>query len=487
MAAMRLKSLIRNRWVLPFLSVSLLIIIGALVGFVRNPSPYLEGSFYGEDARWIDQILNHGLLYAIFWGRPDYPVAIPVLLDWLAVITNKIAFGDNMGPLPKLVAISAYLFYSFCCYTAYWIVTRFNTRGAGLCVWGLLLLLPASDLNLTFGHNLQWQFLIPLLTVYFLFLSDSYPKFKILCYFAAGLTFLSFPPSIAIGFLFLVFRTGVPVSFNGGGFIKDIMSRLRRLDLADWALFLMALDILLHIVTRGGFTTGADRLGPFEPEHAVEYLFYRVFAYPFTMVYVDHFNDFWTLAFMAIFAGVALIWGTLQARATGRLKPWIFLLAAFLVYWILFAISRRGFSHVVNYHQVWIQHYYFGLNFFAVMLLGIGLYPNAAKPKRWSFVGGILLAVLCLSMASQWRVIFQVENRRGQPVWEGQEWHKNIAAVRSEICKSDCDISQLDQKRRRIQTYPLDENKTWGITLSWQQLDATYLKSGYSFETGTKK
>ena len=477
---MRLNSIARARWLGPALFALLLVVAGALVGFARNPAPFFENGFYGEDARWIDQILNHGLLYAVVWGRPDYPVAIPVLLDWLAVVADKLVFGDNMGPLPKLVAISAYLFYAFCCYAAYWIVAMFRGRRAGLCAWLLLLLLPASDLNLTFGHNLQWQFLIPLLTVYFLLLGCRYPGFKFACYLAAGVTFISFPPAIAIGLFFLLWKMYLPWRETGRTLPKAIAAYIKRLDLADWALALMAFDALLQIVTRGGFTTGSDRLGPFEPAHSVEYLLYRVFAYPFTMRYIDGFNDFWTLLFVAVFAGGALVWGSRQAGRAGQSRPWLFLLAAFAIYWVLFGISRRGFSHVVDYHQVWIQHYYFGLNFFAVMVMVIGLWPGTAPRSSQRILSGALLTILCLSMASQWRIIFQIDNRRGLPSWEGNEWHAKIAEARREICKADCSDASLARESRRILTYPIDENKTWGITLNWQQLNASYLHSGYA-------
>ena len=451
-----------------------LLFAGALVCFTRNPAAFMHPAFFAEDGTWVDIAINKGSWYAVQFGRWDFPGFLQVGLTVAAYQTSKLFYGYDLSELPRFIAVYSYAFYAFCAYCGYFIGSHYINRKAGTLIWALILLLPLSDPNITLGRNLQWQFVMPFVTIFGLLAPSYYPRLKAAFYGAALITFLSFPPCIVIGLIYIVFNAigGFSIVRHKEASPQTLVlgATIRSLKTAEWLLLFAIGLCIYYITTREAFSTNSDREGAFVIANAVEFIFYRVIMYPFTVRWTSDLSNGWVIGFTVLFLGSALLMGTRTAKREQQLRFWLFLLASFVSYWVLLCMSRHGLSRIFTYQEKGIQHYFLGLNMFAVAVLVYGLWPWARMLREERIYGAGLLAVLACLLVCQSNVIFQIDHRaEGLPEFTGRDWRAEVTKARNIICAENCDRPEIAAQSYIVPTYP----KEGGISLPWRYLNAT--------------
>ena len=145
--------------------VFLVILLGIIFQALRNPSQLFAPTLYGEDAVWISWISIHGFGWTLINGREEYPVFLPVILNWIGWIINKLTFSKNVSYLPHFTALVSFSFFSFACwFSANTLFKKTKCIASSITCWLLLISFPLGEVNSTLGHNLQWAHFAPFLS-----------------------------------------------------------------------------------------------------------------------------------------------------------------------------------------------------------------------------------------------------------------------------------------------------------------------------------
>lgn len=152
-----------------------LVLMTAILLFLRNPVPFVREDLWGEDGRdYIAGVINHGFWQTLYLNfvQKGYLQFFKVFIAALGLGINQIFFNGEILFLPRIIAAMSYLIYAciFCLP-----ILLFNSKIevkylVAIAISTCLVDLGPMDNFLVFGRILNVGFL----SIYFCFLLVGY-------------------------------------------------------------------------------------------------------------------------------------------------------------------------------------------------------------------------------------------------------------------------------------------------------------------------
>lgn len=137
-----------------------IVVLAAIMGFLRNPDPLFNPALYGEDATWVARVLAGDLQGSYLNARPDYLVVGQIALLHMAVALNTIFFGLDVANLPRMIAVVSYVFVGGVAALGYAAFRRWLPSGpCAALVVGIVLLPLGNTSNEVLGRILNLGYL----------------------------------------------------------------------------------------------------------------------------------------------------------------------------------------------------------------------------------------------------------------------------------------------------------------------------------------
>jgi len=337
------------------------------IQILRNPFQISEPALFAEDTIWIEMILNNGLVFALLNGRLEYPIYLPVILDWLGFLLNSLFFGENINNLPRFTALFSYLFLASNSLLGFLVVLKLSRSvfAASMCAV-FVLTIPLSEVATTIGHNLQWGHVVPFTSGMLFILRRSF-KHTLIHDLIQVILILTLPVCLLNLVLYLAcysvnFRyeaQEVRFSFND----EVIDPRSRNILLFLFVGFSVFFMLKLNI--------GSNKSGSTDPidfANAIEFLIFRPFLFLFFCHILQKFNDITTLIVFFNIYLLPLLWAKSYKKPT---TDHVFIVLCFFAYLLTFAIMRGGISKIFHYLDTYLHFYYFGLSMYTTVFLSL--------------------------------------------------------------------------------------------------------------------
>lgn len=370
------------------LGFALLVLVGAIVLFLRNPDPILHPALFAEDATWVGPLLQGDAWAAYFYSRRDYLVLGQTMMLDLAVSLNLAVTGGTIAFLPQTLALFSYGFWSFYAALTFVALRPFLTRGWRLLAVALFLLLPLGAFaNEVLGRiaNLGYLFLPLSLTLVLLRESAANRGWSLLA--TCGLIVCLFTNPLCA----MVIAGHLAVRFA-----RRVGWHLRSGYVGDAALALALAIFAVTFVVRGGESTGSVPPGAvFSPESLVETLGARSLLYPFVFGVYGSLSDSIVLAIVVVLL-VLVLWALYVSNAAQRLLG--LALGACVVGTTLIVVAARPWltDFMEGYGPTFPDRYFIAQNVFAVLLL---MWTLSRLPRIARYTGGaILVAFVAFGM-----------------------------------------------------------------------------------------
>lgn len=392
------KSQSQNRfggvWLQPFLVFFL-----AMIAFIaRSPEPLANPLLYAEDGSWTGIGLTEGWLHALLHARPDYLVALNVLLLWLAVQLGWLFSGDPLTALPVYIAIVSFAFLAGTVALLFITLKRACGPWAGIAgaIWLTLMPLGYTQ-NEIFGRILQLGFYVPLLTVALLFWRDEIEKRS---------------ARLGIDALIVLCAATNPVVFlivGAYGIVdwwreKRLWSSVRRLASLAVPMIILAAYIAPRLEGHGGIVGASDNSNWIEAAVA------RTVLYPILFTVYEYLNDLTSILLL-----IPLIMGVATAAIIAKrpARNLIVLTTIGLLIYILATLGNRpGLTGNLSAYSfaMPVDRYFMGINALAILLFtATGAELFVRRKLRPLLYGGS--AVLIASYATHANILFEAEPR----------------------------------------------------------------------------
>lgn len=117
------KWLLRHEALASILVAMLLVIVGALVFYLRYPFAFEAANFYAEDGKiFMKNLIEFGPVVGLFQLFNGYLIVGQYMVGVAALVVNEL-LGSGFVTLPKAMAVASYLFFGFVCVLP-WILFR---------------------------------------------------------------------------------------------------------------------------------------------------------------------------------------------------------------------------------------------------------------------------------------------------------------------------------------------------------------------------
>lgn len=144
-----------------------LVLGGAVVGFLRNADPVLNPVLYAEDAAWTSLLLDEGFLFTALNAREGFPVLGLAAMQELGLLVTQLLHGDDLSTLPIAYAVISYLFVALVATLPLLLLRDVLPVPAALTLYAGTLLMPLGDAgNEVVGRILNLGFLAPVVAAY---------------------------------------------------------------------------------------------------------------------------------------------------------------------------------------------------------------------------------------------------------------------------------------------------------------------------------
>lgn len=344
----------------------ILFIIAFILISLRDLSFLTSPNLYAEDAIYIGNILNKGLLSSMFstrsGGGNDFQNTGSYILLWIALKINTFIHGYNLTYLPTYIGIVANSFFSLISLIGYITFRQYN-KFLSICIFLCIVLIPTGmSGSEIFGRVLNTVFIWPVLLSFLLLISlnNNISILKsnligIICIIAG----LSFPISygivgIYLFFSFLTQRNTFPISI----WLKKNIC----------IIFSLIIGIYLFpiIITSQGAATPLKM----NPDSIIEFIFARHFLYSFIHIFYYKIDNFITIFLFIIYLAVILL--SLYHIREYKNELYFFLLLIFFTFGCSFssAIMRIKMTQLFqDYTSTFPDRYYYGCNILNTILL----------------------------------------------------------------------------------------------------------------------
>ena len=424
----------------------LFILLGVIFQGLRNPTQIFTPTLYGEDAAWISWISIHGFAWSLINGREEYPVFLPVILNWVGWILNKLAFSKNVSQLPHFTALVSFSFFSFVCwFAANSLFKNTRCRASSITCWLLLISFPLAEANSTLGHNLQWAHLAPFLSaIICLHRIQSEPTlFTDILQFILCLTL---PLCIVICALFLMCN-----------FLYSHMYDLkleRLLKKTTWFKFIPTITndirliffvilagiILLNMIDTSSNLSIANQA--IIASKIIEFAIFRPFLFPIFASFTSHFNDSMTLCIFSLMFVFPFFWLYYKQKLS---YPLVFLCLSLLVTLLIFSFVRGGIALTLDYDSAHLHFYYLSLSSFSVVILCY--FISFLSKFKWYFCA----ILLSFHFSTNSFLIFQGMDAIPQNL----SWEQSLDYSYSNSCS---EVNCLNDKSRKPEYFAIPSN-----------------------------
>jgi hypothetical protein len=365
-----------------FLSVLVtLLLVGVCILFIRNSDPYLNPVIYAEDGVWAGLGLTEGWLYAFIHARPDYFVAINIILLFLSTKISIFITGSPLLFLPQAIAFISYGFYATVATFCFFTVRRVSSLIFALFCFFLVLLLPlGTTTNEIIGRVLQVGFFMPLLVVMLLFWRDKLARnyVKILMDILLLLCAATNPVVFVQIFIYLCFD-----------FSKDwniVKSFKRTITLIAPFAILFAF-LLPRMGGSGGVPGGLDST------NLIEAIIARPLLYPFAYPWYGGLSN--NISVILLFLAVGSIFLSYRNSNNTEAK-WLILYTSltFMIYDLATITARPGLTGILSKYQTsFPDRYFMGLNVLIVFVVIICLAQLSKIRKYRLFSSGLAITI----------------------------------------------------------------------------------------------
>ena len=361
------------------LTISLMV-MGVLICYLRNPYPLSISPFlYAEDAGWSGLIINEGLFYALRYGRLEYPIFFPVLLNFAVIQINTLIFGDSLSHLAKLIAISSYMIWTLTSLICFNIV-RIITGSIAISFFAFLFVIhiPVDTLNSAIGANLQWGHV-----AYFYSISLTFfylkKRLAILTFLLLNsVMILSNPAGWFGSFLLITFWhlnfSQIISSQSFSERLRSIYWQLMKLSKQEWPFLLSLIATMSYMIWHSDlqYAPGSADVwaNPFKYLAAITYRPFLFSIYGAWSAQIPVFiNFFASLGTLVVVIGFL---SKTKSLSDIEKKPIIAFLLASLFYSFVVIARRGGVVNVSGYDAVWVNFYFYSPAFlFAIVAFTI--------------------------------------------------------------------------------------------------------------------
>jgi hypothetical protein len=359
---------------------ALIVLLGVIVLFIRNPDPVLNPALFGEDGTWLIGFLTHDLQAAYFGTRLDYLTFGQSAILNAAVFLNQVFFGDSIAHLPQIMAGLSYLFWASVAATAFAGLRPWLRAEWRVAVVAIIFLMPLGvHSNEVLGRILNLGFMFFPLAV-FLILLRPQVRFEGWKYF--------------IDMLLLVCCATNPlcIALVGGHALLSAISTYRRdrsIPVRDLVVGCGIGLLCLFYLYRFG---DAPKVGMEElnPSRLVEAIFARSLLYPFIFPVYQGLSDAWSLALFLALAAL-MGWALVRAEASGKMVGFGLATATAIVVLGTIATRYSLTAHLHGYTSTFPDRYYYAQN---VMIVVCMAWAMSRTPARVSISTFLLLGVI---------------------------------------------------------------------------------------------
>ncbi len=428
-----------------FLAALVLIVTGMAILFLRNPDPILNPVVYAEDGAWAALGLREGWLQAFMLARPDYFVAVNILLLFIATKISWILSGNPLSLLAYSIAFVSYAFYAGVATLSFFTIRRVGNIFFALLAFLLFLHLPLGDTqNEIIGRVAQVGFFMPLVAMMLLFWRDTAMSGWVKYFIDACLLLCAAtnPVVFALVFLYLVINFSRDV---------DFLACARRTVSLTVPFALFAAVLSQRIGGPGGVP------GELVSSNLVEATLARPLLYPFTFPWYSHLNDAVAIAASLLIACVVVV-SYRNSRDTQSRHLLTLASITIVAYDVATMVTRPGLTGLLsNYQTSFPDRYFMGINaltsFLAVVCISQLWYAG-----RWKALSLVLTIFTVGLYFLSPRFIFETNGAR-LPI-------KGALTFSEQICVS---VVPEEGKNVWIQIYPDQPN--WRVSVPRRYID----------------
>ncbi|MEE3508898.1 hypothetical protein QN399_22040 [Pseudomonas sp. 10C3] len=362
----------------------LLLVVGMVVLFLRNPDPLINPVMYAEDGTWSALALREGWWHALINSRDDYFVFINTLILFLSSKISLLFSGNPLALLPQAIAVTSFLFFSGVATLSFLTVRRVSSSALGVVAFFAVIFIPlGTSQNEIIGRALQVGFYMPLIAVLLLFWRDRVTAL----YKIALIDFLLLLCAATNPFVFAVCFLYLSIEFLKGFNIRSLL--LRSVSLVA-PLTILLFFLLPRMGSAGGIQSG------FFIGSLVEVLIARSITYPFLFPWYGSISDATALIAFSLLVGFVVV--SYFRSVNENARSFILLLSLTVIFYsVATVVMRPGLTLLLsNYKTTFPDRYFMGINVLVVLLFIICA-GQIVSCKKLKFLGiSFLIAFISL-------------------------------------------------------------------------------------------
>lgn len=377
----------------------MLLMILVLIGFIfftlRNISYITYPIIYAEDATYITNILQKGILQTMFSTRSgntaDFTNVGSYLLLWISLKLSELFFSFNLNYLPIIVGVVSNLFYSVVAVMLYLIFEK-KRKILGILFYWLVLLMPVANTGTeVFGRVLNHVFIWPVIVIAVLW--HQYESRNIAskqkCW--AGMICILAGISFPVSFVPL----GVYLGLVG---YESVRAKNVGLSVKANGLIIVALVVgLIMLPIMMGSQGGAIGLS-LNTKSLIEFIVARHFLYPFVYLFYTYLTDACVLSLFIIYCIIIVYALLCERKKYGVFNAYTFLAISVFAVILSSAIMRITMTtYFYDYETTFPDRYYYACNLLSAILLVYAIDILVRNTKLFYSIVTIITAVYLLN------------------------------------------------------------------------------------------
>jgi hypothetical protein len=443
----------------------LFIIVGFVLLSFRDLSYITAPALYGEDGRFINNILNKGFIESAIstrgGGNADFQNTGSYILLYLALQTTKLFFGYNIAKLPIFIGVYANLFWAITAFIAYK-AFRTKARELGFIAYLIIILVPmGAGGGAVFGRVLNTVFLWPV-SILMLLIIQYDKKYKLGC------------ESIAIGIGCIIGGLSFPITYGivGVYLLFSFLRLLKERNFCQWFLsnslqiisLFIGVVLLPMIVQQKGLATQLE----LKADAIIEFILGRHILYPFINSIYNHMSDTVVVFLFTIYCITVLYAMLIEARKTSLFNCFTMLICTSALVSFSSAFMRIEMTAVFNnYQSSSPDHYYYGSNMLCAITLVYAVYIILLKHKVSVRSKQAMLSFFVVLLVVN-PFLFELDSPRFNIRWEKDEGDFQ------ECILNAVDNSMLKQEGKiHILVYPIVKSEKWYVDLPYSYAFST--------------
>lgn len=441
------------------------IILGFALLSLRDMSYITEPALYGEDGRFINNILNKGFIESAIstrgGGNADFQNTGSYILLYLSLQTTKLFFGYNIAKLPMFIGVYANLFWSITAFVAYK-AFRNKAKILGFMAYFIIILVPmGAGGGAVFGRVLNTVFLWPISILMLLII--QYDK---KCEFGCE--------SIAIGVMCVIGGLSFPITYGVVGvyLLFSFLRLLKEKNFCQWILsnslqiisVLIGAVLLPTIVQQKGLATQLE----LKADSIIEFILARHILYPFINSIYNHMSDNIVVFLFIIYCITVFYAMMIEIKKTNLFNCFTMLVCTSTLVSLGSAFMRIEMTAVFsNYQSSSPDHYYYGCNILCAITLVYAVYIILLKHKVNVRSRKAILSFFVVLLVIN-PFLFELDSPRFNIHWERNEGNFQ------ECVFNAVENSMLNQEGKvLIITYPIVKSDKWYVDLPYSYAFST--------------